>query len=1149
MSQSAILSDLRAKAEAARAKEAEAAAKIEAEKAAALSALRAKTVEAEPEADPSTAALAALRALQPGENPHADTSAEDALNALRSAAPVAKAPEDNSAALDALRSAAPAAKAPEDNSAALDALRNAAPAAKAPEDNSAALDTLRSAAPVAKAPEDNSAALDALRNAAPAAKAPEDNSAALDTLRSAAPAAKAPEDNSAALDALRSAAPAAKAPEDNSAALDALRSAAPAAKAPEDNSAALDTLRSAAPVAKAPEDNSAALDALRSAIPTQADDEATLPPRPLEDALADLLADAAPMGEEAQEDLSALLGGQHSAETDPLADLLADAAPTVDDLEGEVEREGIGSLLGPQEDDALAALLADDEPEATDDLTASDAPLSGDMGMALDGLDDLLAEGIAEPVPEVDPLDALLADPGPAPETSEPLGAFLAEPAEESLEGLVPVDLTTPDDDPLDGLMAEAAPEPDPLADLGDLDDLLDGLTGDAADPMDAPPVVAEPAAEDTLELADLDDLLGAFDSPPDPAPQPAALQPATSESTDLLDDLDLLLAETAPPAPAAAATAEPDALSALDDLLGGDPAPATAAPHQSRSRGGRFGTLTAPTPSIDALDRPRFRMAIFGDFSGRAARGAMEVGEALARRRGIPLDVDTVEEVIEGFATTLVLPIGPDGKGISVKLGGLDDLHPDELVDNLDLFDALKGLRGRLANASTAASAVREMQGWGESFTIAAAPTHGRSAASSIPADKKLSDFQKLIGDTTGRLSQASPIDDLIGQIVGPHIVPGPNPEAEALKASVDEAMSSAMRLVLHHPEFQALEAQWRALDLLARRIETDVKLTITLFDVSAEEIAADLASVDDLSQSGLFRLLDAPLQEEGAIGFSAMFGMYAFEETPPHAELLARIGKIAAHVQAPFIASMAPGFMEVPLKERHALTAAAWDKLRETDAARYLGLATPRFLLRRPYGKKTEPIDAFAFEEFTQSEGLKGMLWANPVVLVAILMAQEWKDGDRKMSLGNVMSLDDIPFHFVTDQHGDQVALPCTERNLTEARAQLVLGRGYMPVVSIRGRDVVRLASFHALSGDLLAGPWSGPLKPRVAPTGSPLDVETTAKRVPDQPKVPQPDPAPTAEEEDDLDALLAGFGDLPIATDPDAIDADLAALLEGL
>ena len=724
---------------------------------------------------------------------------------------------------------------------------------------------------------------------------------------------------------------------------------------------------------------------------------------------------------------------------------------------------------------------------------------------ALDGLDDLLSDA-APAVDALDDLDDVLSD---------------AAPAVDALDGL-------------DDVLSDAAPaESDPW---GSLDDLM----GSFDDPLPDPPPVplgADNAANDPADdpLAGLDELLADTDlNAPDEGDPLAGVD-------DLLSGIDDLLAE-----PDGAPQPEDIAMSLLDDLIDAPAAARTSAAPEPQNP---FGTISAPAPAAELLQRPKFRMAVFGDFSGRSARGLIEVGDALAARRAIPLDVDTVEDVIEGFATTLVLPIGPDGKGIEVKLKELDDLHPDELVDNLELFEALKGLRQRLSNARTAESAVREMQGWGESFTAPVKSTHRFSASANIPADRKLSDFQKLIGDTSGILTpQASPIDDLIGQIIGPYVVPGPNPEAMALRETVDEAMSQALRLVLHHPDFQALEAQWRSLDLLARRIETDVKLEITLYDISAEEIATDLAQSDDLAQTGLFKLLTAPLEEEGGVGFSAMFGMYTFEETPPHAEILARVAQIAEHVRAPFFAAMSPGFMNTALKDRHPLVAASWDELRRQTAAGYLGLVSPRFLLRRPYGRKTDPIDAFEFEEFTEKEGLAGMLWANPIVLVAILLAQAWKDGGKNMTLGKVMSLDDIPFHYVTDKHGDQVALPCTERNITESRNQLVVGRGFMPVVSIRGRDVIRLASFQSVAGSEIAGPWTDAVPKAPATKAAGLNLEMAIPKEGAAPGV-----ADGAKEGtdalDDLDALLAGFGDDAAPADPGDIDADLAALLEGL
>ena len=142
------------------------------------------------------------------------------------------------------------------------------------------------------------------------------------------------------------------------------------------------------------------------------------------------------------------------------------------------------------------------------------------------------------------------------------------------------------------------------------------------------------------------------------------------------------------------------------------------------------------------------------------------------------------------------------------------------------------------------------------------------------------------------------------------------------------------------------------------------------------------------------------------GAGNFSAIIGLYTFEETPPHAELLGRIGRLAAHLDAPFISAISPSFLDMPKKERHPLVVEAWDGLRAMSEANYLMLASPRFLLRRPYGKRTEPISEFDFEEFNEHDGLGGMLWANPAVLVAILMAQSWRQNGPSLKLGSVMS-----------------------------------------------------------------------------------------------------------------------------------------------
>ncbi|GAA6159886.1 hypothetical protein NBRC116589_20600 [Ruegeria sp. HU-ET01832] len=907
-----------------------------------------------------------------------------------------------------------------------------------------------------------------------------------------------------------------------------------------DESSAAEALASLPDAAEAEDtdDSDNVLSDLADAVPDDGPEDTSL-----DDLLGDL-ADMAP-DEDASDESSAVEAlaslpdvaeVEDSDDSDDILSDLADAVPD-DDPEDTSLDDLLGDLadMAPDEDtsdessaaEALASLPDvaefDDEDSDLDDLLADLAEAPSEQVDASDDTDDVLAS-----LPDID-----------EDEDADSLDDVLGDLAEAA------PDEDAEDDDDLDALLndlAETATEPDSSDDI-DLDELLGDLSADDTESDGE-------AQEPDLDDLDLDSLL-------------AEDETETEESSEVdLDDLDLddLLGDLDD-----VSEAEEQGDADLDDLLSGDDELDDASVSQEVKTDGEpvlaFGRMSADRPEPEQLKRSRFRIAIFGDFSGRAARGQMETGDALAARAPILLDADTVEDVISSFATNLVLPIGKDGAGIEVKLTEQDDLHPDELYEKVALFEGLSGLKGQLGAGATADHAAKQLTAWGEEFGQAVVPPRKTSGGNTVRADLKLSDFQKLIGDTSGELAQPSPVDDLLKRVVGPHIRKLPSPDVAAMKTAVDEALSTAMRMVLHHPEFQSIEAQWRSLDLIARSVEDDDTLDVILYDVSAEEIAADLASEEDLAQTGLVRLLtEEPLDEEnGRGGYSALIGLYTFEETPPHAELLGRIGRVAAHVDAPFISAITPAYLDIKKEDRHPLVVKAWDTFRAMPEAGHVGLASPRFMLRRPYGAKSEPIYEFDFEEFTEAEGLRGMLWANPAVLVTILLAQSFKQNGKAMNLGSVMSLGGVPYHFVNDRYGDQVALPCTERNLTMDKHEHSVQRGYMPVLSVKGRDEIRLGSFNSVAGQELLGPWSG--VPAPAPSAD----------VPDEPEVDEIEMVASQPEDDfdlddlddlgleddtgsgdsgDLDDFLASFDDdAEEDEDDDEMDPELAALLADL
>src|SRR6185436_13020642 len=106
-----------------------------------------------------------------------------------------------------------------------------------------------------------------------------------------------------------------------------------------------------------------------------------------------------------------------------------------------------------------------------------------------------------------------------------------------------------------------------------------------------------------------------------------------------------------------------------------------------------------------------------------------------------------------------------------------------------------------------------------------------------------------------------------------------------------------------------------------------------------------------------------------------------------PQDIALLQKLGAVAAMSHAPFLGNASPNmfgeksFQTLPnLKDLKSLFEgpqyARWHGFRESEDARYVGLAMPRFLLRLPYGEGQVPVKAFNFTEEV-SDSHEKYLW----------------------------------------------------------------------------------------------------------------------------------------------------------------------------
>jgi type VI secretion system protein ImpC len=480
-------------------------------------------------------------------------------------------------------------------------------------------------------------------------------------------------------------------------------------------------------------------------------------------------------------------------------------------------------------------------------------------------------------------------------------------------------------------------------------------------------------------------------------------------------------------------------------------------------------GERSAPVQRSEP-DAP-FHIAILGDFTGRENRA--QIDPTFVARQPVLIDRDNYDEVLAQFAPELRLPLGgPDGPRVPIAFRELDDFHPDRIFDRLKIFQALRETREGLHDPARFEAAAEEVRSW----SGIAKPRSPTTQVSRPPARDLLEQALTATESKRGEASADRGRDDfqaLLHDIVAPFIEAKPDPQRPELVAQVDAAISGQMRALLHHPDFQALEAAWRAVFFLVRRLTTDANLKVFLLDIAKPELAADLAATYKFLIQGV----------PDAQPWAVLAGNYSFDRTDEDLQLLGRMAAVARQAGAPFLAAALPrvlgcdSFADAPDPRdwRPAGSAVqSWDALRGLPQASWLGLALPRFLLRLPYGIETDAAEHFAFEEFGLVPRHEDYLWGNAAFACAYLLGEAFSESGWHLRPGEVREIGGLPLH-VYRAGGESSLKPCAEALLTDRAVEAILDRGLMALVSMS--DSVRLVRFQSLAhpAAALLGRWS--------------------------------------------------------------------------
>lgn len=295
---------------------------------------------------------------------------------------------------------------------------------------------------------------------------------------------------------------------------------------------------------------------------------------------------------------------------------------------------------------------------------------------------------------------------------------------------------------------------------------------------------------------------------------------------------------------------------------------------------------------------------------------------------------------------------------------------------------------------------------------------------------------------------------------------------QIEALIARIDERLSGQVNQILHHPELRRLEASWRGLEHLVRHTETDDQLKIRVLPVAKSELARSLKRFQGTAwdQSPLFKkIYEEEYGQFGGEPYGALVGDYLFDHSPPDVELLTQLGRIAAAAHAPFISGAAPALMQMaswaelsnPRDLGKIFTTpeyAGWRSLRDSEDARYIALCMPRFLGRVPYGARTCPVDAFAFEEDIGGDIDTSYIWCNAAYAMATNINRSFKRYGWCSRIRGVESggaVEQLPTHIFPTDDGS-VATTCpTEIAISDRREAELSKNGLLALVHRKNSD----------------------------------------------------------------------------------------------
>jgi type VI secretion system protein ImpC len=485
---------------------------------------------------------------------------------------------------------------------------------------------------------------------------------------------------------------------------------------------------------------------------------------------------------------------------------------------------------------------------------------------------------------------------------------------------------------------------------------------------------------------------------------------------------------------------------------------------------GGRAG-MESGDQGDEVEERKPLKIVVIGDFSGRGSqRNAKPRGSGAIR--ALLVDRDNFEQVLQHLNVRLDdVPVKPDGELGSVAIDSLDDFHPDSLLQRVASLRALRELRSRLAKRESFADAMEEAKG-----LLRPPAVESREETTAAPdIARGPADGGSLLDQMLDSTAAAPPprrlnvIERYAQSVMAPYSIPADDPRQEPWLEAADQAAAFAVQQLLQSKTFRELEARWRSLDWLIRRVDSDVAVKVAVMDLSEQELRADLDH-ENLAESALYELLvERPKLRPNETGWQVIVLDQTLGGEIADIELLGRLSQVAADSNAKLLVGLLDeavgctrGKDPFSLSEL-AEASPAWQSLQQLPDTKQTCAVWPGFISRQPYGKQSSDVESLELEELAGLDPQNALLVGNGAYLAAAILIRAQEEDSSNDFTG-------LPCVVLKDSAGQKRMVPASGCWLRDNAIEHLNSLGVTIAFALPHAGALRIFPLKNLQGNAL-------------------------------------------------------------------------------